>query len=108
MKKLTIWDNNGETWDRFTIMENKTGEMMGASEFPFSPLGFGQYVGNVANNYWQTAYGAGWHRDISKRLLQSRISFAVKHFLNDSEHMGKRIKFSQLPKDVQQFAKTIF
>jgi len=21
MKKLTIWDNNGETWDRFTIME---------------------------------------------------------------------------------------
>jgi hypothetical protein len=103
MNKYIVLDNNGETFDRYTIIEAKTGEMIGASEQPFHPLGFGQHCGNIAHNYWVTAYGYGWNRNIDKKLLSKRIKFAVNHFLNDCNHVGKRIKFAQLPEQVQKF-----
>jgi len=108
MKHLVCFDNNGETFDRYTILEKNTGEMIGASEKPFNPLGFGQYCGNVADNYWNVAYGSGWQRNIDKRLLNKRITFAVNHFLNDCSHIGRIVDFDTLPKDVQQFAKDSF
>ena len=51
---ISIYDNCGSTFDRFTIIVetpiNHHGEIynevFGASENPFHPLGFGQYVGD--------------------------------------------------------------
>ncbi len=108
INKLTVFDNDGETFDRYTILDNKTGEMIGASEHPFSPLGFGQHCGNVADNYWNVAHGYSWRRNIDKRLLNKRIQFAVNYFLADCSHVGRKIEFDQLPADVQQFAKQSF
>lgn len=107
MKDLVCFDKNGETFDRFTILNKKDGEMIGTSEMPFNPLGFGQHCGNVADNYWNVAYGAGWHRT-DKRTVNKRIRFAVNHFLSDCSHIGKIIPFEQLPEDVQKFAKQSF
>ena len=39
--KFICLDNGGETFDRYTIIERLTGEMVGASDMPFNPLGFG-------------------------------------------------------------------
>ena len=41
MKNLLILDNGGETYDRYTIVDKKTGDMIGANDTPFHPLGFG-------------------------------------------------------------------
>jgi len=108
MNHLIAFDNEGETFDRFTILNKKDGDMIAASEMPFNPLGFGQFCGNVADNYWHVAYGAGWRRGIDNRLLNKRIKFAVNHFLNDCEHIGKIVEIETLPNDVQKFIKQSF
>lgn len=105
---LVCFDNGGETFDRYTILNTADGEMIGASERPFHPLGFGQCCGNVASNYWITAYGAGWRRGCNEKLLRKRIKFAVEHFLADCAHIGRRIDFDLLPEQVQQFAAQSF
>lgn len=108
MKNIIVLDNNGETFDRFTIIDKSTGDMIGASERPFHPLGFGQFCGNVADNYWKVAYGYSWRNGCNKRLLNRRIKYAVDLFLSDCGNVGKVIDFNTLPEDVKQFAKQSF
>ena len=108
MNHLFILDNGGETFDRYTIVNTKDGEMIGASENPFSPLGFGQHCGNVADNYWITAYGHAWNRSIPQTMLKNRIKYAIDHFKENSQHVGHPIKFEDLPVDVQKFAVQYF
>ena len=103
MKNLLILDNGGTTFDRYTIVHKPTGEMIGASENPSHPLGFGQFVGNVADNYWNVSYGYGWRRGLDEKLLNKRIKFAVDHFKNDCTHIGKPVKWSTLPMEVRNF-----
>jgi hypothetical protein len=105
--KLVCLDNGGETFDRYTIRDKSTGDIIGASEHPFSPQGFGQYCGNVAHNYWVTAYGHGWDRT-DKTTVNKRVKFGVDHFLNDCARVGKIIPFDKLPPDVQKYATQSF
>lgn len=44
-----IYDFGAEHLDRYTIVINGV-DMYGASENPFHPMGFGQYLGNVPND----------------------------------------------------------
>lgn len=49
MKRFRIYDNQGKTFDRFTIVirepDTNICQFFGASERPYHPQGFGQYVG---------------------------------------------------------------
>ncbi len=108
MNRIYIADNGGETLDRYTIINKTTGDILGASENPFHPMGFGQYCGNVAENYWNKKHGSGWQKGLSKRLLRSRIKFAVDHYLDDCSHIGKKVSISKLPQPVQVFIKQRF
>lgn len=103
--KLVCLDNNGETFDRYTIIDVKTGEMIGSSERPFSPMGFGQFCGNVADNYMITTFGAGWRTMCN---VKKCIKHSVSAFLSDCAHIGKIVPFESLPEDVQKFAKQSF
>ncbi len=74
MKIKAIYDNGGETFDRYTVVYNalatgKPGvyEAVGMSEDPFHPQGFGQHCSAMLG-----------------------------------KHLGKRITFKQLPKDCQK------
>ncbi len=106
--KLVVLDNGGLTFDRYTIIDKSTGDMIGASDNPFHPLGFGQFCGNVADNYWFTAYGYSWRRGCNQRLLNKRVKYAIELFLADCGNVGKVIEFDTLPDDVKQFAKQSF
>ena len=103
--KSIILDNNGETFDRYTIIDPATGDMWGASHNPFSPMGFGQYCGNIADNYWRVAYGYGWRNGLDKRLLNARIKFAINKYL--AETKDKPVKLEELPEPVQQYVKQV-
>lgn len=72
MKNIKIYDNNGKTWDRYTVIfmnepefQNNTYAALGMSTDPFT--GFGQHC---------TA--------------------------TPGRHLGKRIKFRDLPEDCQK------
>ena len=47
MLKIKIYDNGGETIDRYTMIM-PDGEAWGFSESPYHPQGFGQYAGSLA------------------------------------------------------------
>ena len=75
-QKIKIYDNNGKTFDRYTIIymgipvlgQNNLYECFGCSENPFHPQGFGMHS--------QATPG---------------------------KHLGKRICFNQLPINVQKY-----
>lgn len=81
--ELRVYDNGGETFDRYTIIppryakgyKERSGlwEAIAASEHPFHPQGFGMHV----------AAGAG-------------------------SHLGKRVHWDDVPTDVKKFAEQSF
>lgn len=104
--KLFILDNNGETLDRYTIINEADGEMIGASENPFH--GFGQYCGNVVDDFWCTCYGMRWREGCTPALIRKRTRFAISQFKKDCKHIGKPVKFDDLPEDVKKFINQSF
>jgi len=80
-KYVRCYDNQGETFDRYTIVftgnykgRNGLCEYLGSSANPFSPQGFGQH---------------GECRDIIDKPSYKRL--------------GKKVKFEDLPVDVKKF-----
>lgn len=108
MKQFICLDNNGETFDRYTIINPQDGEMIGASANPFHPMGFGQHCGNIADNYWKTTYGSQWKRNCTQNLIDKRVKYAIDHFLSDCEHIGRIVEFDVLPDAVQKYAQQCF
>ena len=113
MKQFVIFDNNGETFDRFTILDLKTGEMYGASENPFSPLGFGQNCGCPAHTYFGQTVGIGWISNLRtkdpnhyNRIIKRKTAEIAEEFKAEG-NIGKPIDFSTLPDPVKQYCKQI-
>jgi len=74
MNIKSIWDNEGETLDRYTIVldcyynrQETMYECLCLSSNPTHPLGFSQFAGCM-----------------------------------EGEHLGKKITFEELPKDIQE------
>ena len=86
---MNVYDHP-ESFDRFTVVyrgryaaacaERPQFIYLGMSEHPFSPLGFGQ------------------HGESNKGHIDTP----------DGKHLGKRIKFDELPKDCQQLTRQTF
>lgn len=103
--KIVVLDNNGNTFDRYTIINKLTGDVWGASDDPFHPQGFGQFSHNIADTYWFHAYGVNWRKRLN--VVQA-IKYAVKIYLNDDlSHIGVKVKINSLPENVQKYIKQI-
>lgn len=76
--KFTIFDNDGNTCDRYTIIFDN-GDVYGFDENPFHPLGFGQFSHDGENyeKYIETAKKEG--------------------------HLGEIIQFEDLTEKAQQY-----
>jgi hypothetical protein len=102
---VVVFDNGGETLDRYTILNKKTGDLIGASENPTNPQGFGQYCGNVVDNYMYITFGYSWRKYCN---VNATIKDEVKRYLSDCKHIGKKIAFKALPPEVQNFVTNYF
>lgn len=114
MKNIIVFDNGGETFDRFTIIDRKSGDMIGSSENPFHPQGFGQYCGNPAHTFFAQTIGAGYisrlsHEDPKHyaKIIRLKTAEIIKEFTRE-RHIGNVVEFATLPEDVQQFIKQSF
>lgn len=104
-KTIYVFDNEGETFDRFTIILDD-GEMLGSSVYPFHPQGHGQYCGNVCENveggrnYNYYDNSTGWDTWWLKNCLKKY----VKEAKANPGWLGKEVKkFEKLPVDVQKY-----
>lgn len=100
-KRIAVLDDGGQTYDRYTILDTFTGDVLGASDQPFAPHGFGQHCGNVVDNYMHITFGYGWRKTCNVRKV---INAEVERYLSDCSNLDKRITFDALPPDVQKFA----
>jgi hypothetical protein len=87
---FAIFDNNGKTFDQFTIIRKRTGDMYGASKNPYHPQGFGQFCGNI-----KTDKGYNEFYSVGQYLKACRT---VKDW------QGEEVKdFDTLPEDVIKY-----
>lgn len=105
--RIVVYDNVDDSFDHYTIIDTKTGDMYGASDQPFAPQGFGQFCGNLVSSYMTTTYGANYTKRTPtqvKSIMQEQINIADA----DPTWLGKRIKDNnELPEDVQRYIKQI-
>lgn len=89
-KYVRIYDNGGDTFDRYTCVytgnyTHKTGRQhwyVGMSTFPFHPQGFGQH----GESHIQIDVNkSGWPPMVGRK-----------------NHLGKRITFNDLPEDCKK------
>lgn len=105
--KVIVFDNDGTTFDRYSIINLNDGEMYGSSEHPYSPQGFGQYCGNIVESYMKQTYGAIYPR-LKGKQIKSIINNQISIARNDIDWLGKEIKdLKTLPEDVQKYIKYI-
>ena len=80
MSKYIVFDNKGETLDRYTVI-NKDGDILGLSE---TGVGFSQWCGNV-------------FRFFPGKTMEQ----IVEGYVEDSD-IGELIEFDTLPPELQQ------
>ena len=99
--KPIILDNQGETFDRYTII-TPDGEVYGASVDPFHPQGFGQYCGHSI----ELCYKQGARLFLKKdgTWLKSEAVRCMRTLANNFVKRGeKRVKMQNLPIPVQNY-----
>lgn len=101
--KYHVFDNNGESFDRYTIIDNQ-GEMLGLSDNATHPQGFSQYSGNCVDNYMFVSFGYAWRRQCDvKKVIKHQLPRIIEEFKTDG-NIGKYIPFESLPADIQKHA----
>lgn len=78
-----VFDNGGKTLDRYTVID-ENGDMLGLSE---TGAGFSEFCGNI-------------YEILPKRLNSETMAYVVSK--GQCAHLGKELRFSQLPKELQQ------
>jgi hypothetical protein len=110
IKSIIVFDNGGKTFDRYTILNKKTGDINGSSNSPFHPQGFGQHCGNASDRL-NITFGYNWRRGHTEKGIQKLIKSEVDNFINEakgnSEWLGKEVKVADLPEDVQKYCRQI-
>lgn len=103
-KNFWVFDNGGETVDRFTIVLSN-GDILGSSCFPFHPQGFGQYCGNWIDSHFTQTYGASWnHRLNVSRYQRMKVLQNNLNAVREEKNLGIEITdINEIPKDVIKF-----
>jgi len=97
MKNFIVFDNGGETADRYTIINMETADVFGASENPHDPSGLGRWIGNIADHR-TVLYGAGWRQRLpAKKVIQVEVENYVNNAKLDPDWLGVEVPAADLP-----------
>jgi hypothetical protein len=112
MKNIIIFDNNGATIDRYTVVNTKTGDVLGSSCDPFHPMGVGQNCGNLVDNVMAVKFGFAWRRGHKESTLKRIEKAEIKHYIQEAKRdkswLGEIVPFNSTPINVQRFIKQRF
>jgi hypothetical protein len=103
MNKFIIFDNEGKTPDRYTIINKETGDVFGSDENPDSPNGAGKFHGNCADHRI-IMNGTGWRRKLpGKKVIKAEVDNYINNAKLDSDWLGNEVDFNSLPVNVRQY-----
>ncbi len=104
-KTVFVFDNEGRTADRYTIVDSLT-NVFGCSVDPFWPQGIAMYCFTGTDD--SERYFRDQGKEMPKYVIKNKLSEILRGFRGrglDSENaIGKEIKkFDSLPPDVQKY-----
>lgn len=103
MKNYIVFDNEGKTADRYTIINTETADVFGASENPHDPNGLGRWIGNIADHK-TVLYGAGWRQRLpAKKVIQAEIENYVNNAKLDPRWLGIEVESTDLPEALRSY-----
>jgi hypothetical protein len=103
MKKFIIFDNGGQTVDRFTIINKETGDIFGCSDTPNAPGCAGGLIGNCVSHRIIVC-GAGWRQRLpGKNIIKEEVDNYVNNARLDPDWLGREVDLINLPMNVKHF-----
>jgi hypothetical protein len=105
-KQFWVFDNSGETLDRYSILTND-GDVCAASADPF--LGIGQFSHNICDKY-AISYGVNWRKRLDEKKITKQ---EIKDYLKEARQLGlnwlgKEIKsVKQLPENLVRYIEQV-
>lgn len=101
---VSVWDNGGETFDRYDIILRKSGETFGASENPST--GFGQYAGNICQFIYSNMLADKYYKNGA--YVRTWVLKSYSEYIYRLRKRGFRpVRFHKLPAEVQQYIEQI-
>jgi hypothetical protein len=102
---ILVYDNGGESFDRYTIV-TPDNSVYGASDNPFHPQGFGQFVGDVPELVDKHSHLFYDHKTGS--YDPAYVQVARRDFTKRMGKQDKRLKdLSVLPQPVKRYIKLL-
>lgn len=103
MDVFIVFDNNGKTPDRFTIINKETGDVFGASENPAGPGGIAKFCGNCADHKI-VLYGAGWRQKLPpKKIIQAEVENYINNAKLNADWLGAEVATDRLSQGVRDY-----
>ncbi|HXB06341.1 MAG TPA: hypothetical protein VNW04_04480 [Puia sp.] len=103
MKTFIIFDNGCNTLDRYTIINQETGDVFGCSENPDSPKNPGRFIGNCAARHIVLP-GAGWRQKLPpKRIIRQEAESYINNARLDPDWIGREVPLGILPDGVRRW-----
>jgi hypothetical protein len=103
MGLFIVFDNKGQTPDRFTIINRETGDVFGASENPAGPCGIAKFCGNCADHKI-VLYGAGWRQSLPpKKIIHAEVENYIGNARLNGDWLGVEVALDSLPLGVRDY-----
>ncbi|HVU97111.1 MAG TPA: hypothetical protein VHE34_17900 [Puia sp.] len=107
MTKYIVFDNEGHTSDRYTIVDRISGNVFAACEQSNDAGVTGRYCGNCADHR-VTLYGAGWRQmPLSQRIIMAETDNYVRNAQLNPDWLGKQLPWRYCPLSLQEYIATL-
>jgi hypothetical protein len=103
MTNYIVFDNEGRTSDRYTIIGRESGNVFAAGEpAGNSPITV-RYCGNCADHKI-TLYGTGWRQmPLSRKILLEETDNYVRNAQLNPAWLGKELSRQEWPANIQEY-----
>jgi hypothetical protein len=103
MKTFMIFDNGCSTPDRYTIVNQETGDVFGCSENPESSNNDRRFIGNCAAHRI-VLYGTGWRQKLpTNKIMKEEIENYINNARLDPYWIGREVNLGILPAGVRRW-----
>lgn len=103
MTNYIVFDNEGRTPDRYTIIDRESGNVIAACEPTGESGSTGRYCGNCADHRI-ALYGAGWRQmPLSRRIIIEETTNYIRNAQLNPAWLGKELSRQDWPVYLQNY-----
>ena len=103
MTNYIVFDNEGRTPDRYTLVDRQTGDVFAACEQRNDTGITGRYCGNCADHR-VTLYGAGWRQmPLSQKVIETETNNYVRNAQLNPGWLGKELAQRHYPLNLRAY-----